>query len=136
MALLLATQAEPKKATQLLSQAESNPAAAFAASEQEIFGFTHGQPGMRLAAKWGFPDSSAAAIAWHHEPDQAPETHRPLCKLIYIADTLASGAQVGCPLTCSTQAVNLEQLIEAKIEPEIAAAVTAKLPILLRLYMS
>ena len=108
----------------------------FAPVEEMVFGFTHQELGARLAAAWKFPDATASAIRWHHQPNEAPEDHRVLAHHIYLSDTLCCLAKIGCPLTCSQQQVTDEQLAEAGITREIADATVVKLPLLLRLFMT
>jgi HD-like signal output (HDOD) protein len=133
VALLLAAQSEVKKSTRLFEAAESGERV-FTSIEQEVFGFDHCELGEFMATKWKFPDDIAAAIRWHHHPDQAPEEQQRLCTHIYIADVLCCQANVGCPLTCNQQQVTDEQLQLVQLSPESVAETTAKLPMLLRLH--
>jgi HD-like signal output (HDOD) protein len=41
-------------------------------AEQETFGATHAELGACLLAKWGLPYGILEAMAWHHQPGQAP----------------------------------------------------------------
>jgi len=132
--LLMALQSDPKKGTQLLTLAENGPA--FFPLEATVFGFNHTELGARLAVQWKFPENIEGAIRWHHQPNQAPEEHQMLCRHLYLADTLACLAKVGCPLTCNQQTVTDDQLAAAGLTRETADATVAKLPILLRLFMS
>jgi putative nucleotidyltransferase with HDIG domain len=133
--LLLEAQSEVEKSTKLFNLAEGG-AADFPAQERQIFGFDHCELGERLSEAWKFPENIAAVVRWHHQPDQAPEDRRLLCRHIYVCDTLCCQAKLGCPLTCNMQEVTDEKLTQIGIGREAAATMTAKLPILLRLYMS
>lgn len=57
--------------------------------EELAFGTSHGKIGAQLAAKWHFPADICAAMAYHHSPEKAPEEHRRLVDIVYIANIIA-----------------------------------------------
>jgi putative nucleotidyltransferase with HDIG domain len=131
--LLLTTQSQPSKCANIFAAA-GVPGRTFASLERHIFKFDHAELGGRLGENWQFPPYMAAAIRWHHQPDQAPIEHQAMCLLVYIADTFCCEAKVGFPLTCIGQSVSDDQLAAAKLKREEVVKVSAKLRLLLRLY--
>ncbi len=49
----------------------------------------HGPLGAMVARSWQLGGELADAIRWHHEPEHAPESARPLARLLCAADLLA-----------------------------------------------
>jgi HD-like signal output (HDOD) protein len=62
----------------------------FDTAEQAVLGFSHMDVGYRLAEKWGFAPPLKAAIAYHHQPAQAPPDTDPkvvkLLAVVHLAD--------------------------------------------------
>jgi putative nucleotidyltransferase with HDIG domain len=132
--LLITAQAESAKCSAVFTNAEI-AAAPFASLEQTIFGFSHAELGERLGEQWKFPDYVTAAIRWHHEPDSAPIDHRDMCLFIHVADKFCCDAKVGFPLTCAREEVTDQQLDLAKLNRDSVTETSAKLRILLRLFI-
>lgn len=56
--------------------------------EEEKFGISHDNIGMRLLNRWLFPDQLCASIGYHHHPDSAPDNAAfPL--IVQMADILS-----------------------------------------------
>jgi putative nucleotidyltransferase with HDIG domain len=53
--------------------------------ERANFGMDHAQLGAEIARQWRLPENLVTAIAYHHEPQSAPE-HQSLVAAIHIAD--------------------------------------------------
>lgn len=62
--------------------------------EAQWFGKNHQQVGQELAQKWHFPTSFSTAIAYHHNPDDAP-TSQALVAAIHIADLSCHALNLG-----------------------------------------
>ena len=134
IALPLLAQADPAKLSGVFATAADG--GAFLELEDAAFSFDHAQLGARLAAQWKLADALANVIRWHHTPEEAPDAHKPLCATIFLADTLCARVNVGCPLTSITQNIDDDDFKSLGIEREKAEATAAKLPLLLRLYLS
>lgn len=63
-------------------------------NETEFFGIDHQELGAMLAEKWNFPGAVAAAIRYHHTPDQA-QSHKRLVATISVANLLCHGMRIG-----------------------------------------
>jgi len=63
--------------------------------EASWFGTDHQKAGQILAQKWNFPSSFVAAIAYHHQPDQAPTSNKLLVSAIHIADIICQAFNLG-----------------------------------------
>ena len=113
----------------------------FTRAEQAVFGTTHTEVGHRLAQRWSFPDSLAAAIRWHHCPERS-QTHAELSHIVFLANLIMSRfhsgleieAQDSGSLAARLQAVGLslerlpaivDSIPLAVFEPTPAAALTA-----------
>jgi putative nucleotidyltransferase with HDIG domain len=57
----------------------------FLEMERVCFGFDHAMLGAELAHHWQLPEELVTAIAFHHEPQQAPR-HQELVAAVHIAD--------------------------------------------------
>jgi putative nucleotidyltransferase with HDIG domain len=112
----------------------------FTRAEQAVFGTTHTEVGHRLAQRWSFPDSLAAAIRWHHCPERS-QTHSELSHIVFLANLIMSRfhsgleieAQDSGSLAARLQAVGLslerlpaivDSIPLAVFEPTPAAALT------------
>ena len=135
IALPLLAQSEPAKLATLFAEAE-DAQIAFPELEWKTFNFDHTQLGARLASQWALAEGLSAVIRWHHAPADAPDAHKALCACVYLADTLCARASVGCPLTSVAQNLDDENFSALGLDREKAEAIAAKLPLLLRLYLS
>jgi len=112
----------------------------FTRAEQAVFGTTHTEVGHRLAQRWSFPGSLAAAIRWHHCPERS-QTHAALSHIVFLANLIMSRfhsgleieAQDSGSLAARLQAVGLslerlpavvDSIPLAVFEPTPAAALT------------
>jgi putative nucleotidyltransferase with HDIG domain len=134
IALPLMAQSDPEKLTGVFAKAEDGQD--FSDLEFESFGFDHAQLGARLASRWQLAEGLSAVIRWHHAPDHAPEAYRSLCACVFVADTLCARATVGCPLTSIGQDLTEADFKSINLTREAAEPIAAKLPLLLRLYLS
>ena len=134
IALPLMAQSEPAKLTEVFARSEDG--ASFSDLEFATFGFDHTQLGTRLAAKWQLAEGLTAVIRYHHVPDAAPENFKPLSRCVFVADTLCARAAVGCPLTSIAQDLTDDDFKSISLAREAAEPIAAKLPLLLRLYLS
>jgi putative nucleotidyltransferase with HDIG domain len=64
------------------------------AKETQWFGANHQEMGQVLAQKWNFPASFATAIAYHHNPEDAPQSPK-LVAAIHIADISCHALHLG-----------------------------------------
>ena len=58
-------------------------------AERVVLELTHAEAGAALAGHWNFPPEIQNAVAFHHQPGQAPEP-RQAC-LAHLSDALAQG---------------------------------------------
>ena len=65
--------------------------------EKEIFGIDHTAIGSKLANMWDFPETLKDGIAYHHEPEKAPQNSK-LVHLTYLADLLMARFNTGLEL--------------------------------------
>ncbi|NOZ38029.1 MAG: HDOD domain-containing protein [Gammaproteobacteria bacterium] len=96
------------------------------AAEQERLGTNHTQVGAELARSWHLPTHIEEAIAWHHEPENAP-THQQEVALIYIANAVAQMLDFDCDsvmkkLEVADNIWHMAQLEREQIPPAIEAA--------------
>ncbi len=63
-------------------------------AEQETIGTTHAHIGGWLSQRWNFPESIAASVRMHHQPDLSHQ-HRRLVMIVHVADILARALGLG-----------------------------------------
>jgi len=59
-------------------------------AERTELEFDHTELGAHVAKKWGFPESTCAAIRFHHTPDACQGELRPLVQTVTLANYLCS----------------------------------------------
>ena len=64
------------------------------AKETQWFGANHQEVGQVLAQKWNFPAPFATAIAYHHAPEDAPQSPK-LVAAIHVADISCHALNLG-----------------------------------------
>jgi len=67
--------------------------------EQQIFGLTHEEIGVRCSEDWRLPPIITHAIGYHHAPKSAPQDQL-FVSLIHVADLLARIWQIGSTEEC------------------------------------
>lgn len=80
-----------------LSVGEGRDSVSYLDAERKRLGSDHCEAGLALAEHWRLPECYRAAIAWHHQPDKAPEAYVPFVFAVHMGDALAmmSGAATG-----------------------------------------
>ncbi len=81
----------PSKAAEALIAADGDEEV-LCAVEQEIFGFTHAKVGAEIIRSWGLPESIAAAVEHHHDPEAGNNA----ClepSIVHLANIIASRLQ-------------------------------------------
>ncbi len=76
-----------------LRQAPDDPSS-FLAMEFATFGIDHAILGAEMARRWQLPDNLVAVIAFHHQPEAAPQ-HQMLVSAIHVADAAMMMLGVG-----------------------------------------
>jgi putative nucleotidyltransferase with HDIG domain len=61
----------------------------FVDAEREVLGVSHCDVGAELARRWKLPGPLEAAIGFHHQPSQAPETFASIAYVVHAADLIA-----------------------------------------------
>ena len=56
-------------------------------------GLNHAEIGALIAEKWNFPEGMIIAIRHHHNPSAAPQPHRELVQVVYLANMLCEYEQ-------------------------------------------
>jgi len=59
-------------------------------AEQRVFGTSHAEVAAYLLGLWGIDDDVVTAIAYHHKPEQYPDTKFSALTALYIADSCIS----------------------------------------------
>lgn len=77
-------------------------------AEADRFGATHAAAGAYLLDLWGLPQPIVEAVAFHHDPSQAPAAGFSPLTAVHVADALASSANTAAGL--SRKAVDLDYL--------------------------
>ena len=86
--------------------------------ELDTFGFDHAMVGEALVSKWNLAPSLQAAVRWHHDPLQAPETHQELTAIVALANHLALEAKIGIGDPCHLEGASMQAMEILKLSPE------------------
>lgn len=97
----------PKECGQAFALAKSEQIPLLEA-ELKCLGVTHCEVGKLLAEQWHMPRDISQVIAWHHEPEKAPE-HRALVALVSLADLLCRMSGIGYGYPENRQVVFCQQ---------------------------
>ncbi len=76
-------------AAEFLQQLDAENIPDYRTAEVKMLGTDHCQVGCALADHWNIPDKLKAAIAYHHNPGDAPYESKPLAYVVHLADMLA-----------------------------------------------
>ncbi len=90
--------------------------------EKEAFGLDHAELGGKMATSWKFPPSLAGAIAWHHEPMQAPEEARKLALTVYLANQVVHERKIGIQADTNLGTIPDEILAASALDKEAVAS--------------
>lgn len=71
----------------LLSETAENQYALMT-TEKMLLGVTHAEVGSHLLKRWNFPEALVESVAWHHQPNEAPN-HSRLAAFVYCGDMMA-----------------------------------------------
>ncbi len=86
--------------------------------ELDTFGFDHAMVGEALVSQWNLAPSLQAAVRWHHDPLQAPETHHELTAIVALANHLALEAKIGIGDPCNLEGASMQAMEILKLSPE------------------
>lgn len=86
----------------------------FLDAEREILGVDHQELGAMIARRWQLPAEVVTAIAYHHNPSEAPD-HRELVSLVYVANRMVSAMGIGCGVDGFLQPNHDEVFVEMGI---------------------
>ncbi len=64
-------------------------------AEVQIMGASHDEIGAWLGSRWGLPAGLTEVLRWHHEPDNANDTHRDLTSICHVANYICNFQQIG-----------------------------------------
>ncbi|MCV6589371.1 MAG: HDOD domain-containing protein [Marinobacterium sp.] len=90
--------------------------------EQQILGFNSLEAGSALIERWKFPPELATAILQHHKPLAWPETSS-LAATVHLAELVNAAACEGWPMPALYQAMPLEVIHLAGLQPTIRDSV-------------
>lgn len=98
------------------------------ALEEICLGFDHARLGGLLLKKWNMPASLAAAVQWHHNPQQAAQYWEPA--VVHLADVMVSalglGVRPGALLPACASCGKLEEMVSAGCLEQICTALAAR----------
>jgi putative nucleotidyltransferase with HDIG domain len=65
------------------------------AAEDRVLGADHSRVGAWLGRRWSLSEPVLSVVRWHHSPGSAPEAHRELTLLCYLANNAVNAAGLG-----------------------------------------
>lgn len=72
----------------MLEALAADPSRDWLAVERSLVGTTHCEVGAQVALQFKLPPALAAAIAHHHEPNEADPKHRRIVQIVHVANVL------------------------------------------------
>jgi HD-like signal output (HDOD) protein len=64
-------------------------------AETQVMGASHDEIGAWLGTKWGLPAGLVEVLRWHHQPDNASDSHRDLVSVCHVANYICNFQQIG-----------------------------------------
>ncbi|HPG41415.1 MAG TPA: HDOD domain-containing protein [bacterium] len=64
-------------------------------AENEVWGFTHQDVGLRITDNWGLPEEYVMAIGFHHKPDRVVEKFSKISCTLYVANYFCQSQKIG-----------------------------------------
>ncbi len=64
-------------------------------AEQDVLGYDHSQIGAKVCAQWNLPEEIIHGLAYHHRPDEAPASSRPLAATLFLANYCCQQEEIG-----------------------------------------
>lgn len=64
-------------------------------AEKRILGIGHPQLGKWLAEEWNLPKEVVSAVAYHHDPENAPDEYIDVVSIVHFANILVKIANIG-----------------------------------------
>jgi len=104
----------------------------FAAVEQEQLGFTHGELGAIILARWNFPPLLVDAIRFHHTPESCglpTDGGVPLAHVVCFADAMVKHMGYGFVEGYTVDLASLPQAAMLRLTPEAIETLRAELEI-------
>jgi len=90
--ILLMAVAEPRVVTDILRRRRREEGLLFQV-EKDVLDFDHAAVGGGLLRKWGFPESIAEPVKWHHKP-RASARYPLEAAVVHLADVICNGLEV------------------------------------------
>ena len=90
----------------------------FEQAEREVLGIDHAEVGAILLKSWGIGGVIHDAVRWHHEPEQAPESSRPVAQVVHIAGQIVNLAGIGGGTDGSQYHPSQQALDDLNIRPK------------------
>ena len=88
----------------------------FLEAERAILGFDHTEIAFDLCQKWKLPETHAAAMRFHHSPEQANGNQ--LAQIVYVANCIAEQAGYGGGPGFENQSINADTLTKLRLKTE------------------
>jgi putative nucleotidyltransferase with HDIG domain len=111
----------------LYRELSQDRASDFTRQERALFEIDHTEAGFRLAQRWGFPESVAEVIRFHHHPEQA-DRFRELTHLVHLADLLVSQFRPGLEIEQLNSDMLAERLAAVRLSAGDFAEIVDGLP--------
>lgn len=96
---------------QKLLDSEQDSFAALWQLEREQLGFDHQQVACVLFKQWNLPETVSEPVLYHHQPEEAPESHRDTAEILNLAGRIAD-------IYCGGVGAEKARLVRASLEAD------------------
>jgi len=119
---------DPAGTAALIAARIADPCGAIRSLEQEHCQLHHEACGAVLFDAWQLPDSLVSVAMHHHEPDDAPESHRRLVGLVWAGASLALSCSITFSLEASAAGLDFAKTLTLGLKMHDIEAAAADLP--------
>ena len=119
---------DPSGTAALIAARATDPHGGIRALEQQYCQLHHEACGAVLFDAWQLPDSLVSVAMHHHEPDNAPDLHRPLVGLVWVGASLALSCANTFSLEPAIGALDYAKILALGLQRDHIDAVAEELP--------
>jgi HD-like signal output (HDOD) protein len=119
---------DPAGTAALIAARGADPCGAIRSLEQEHCQLHHEACGAILFDAWQLPDSLVSVALHHHEPNDAPDPHRPLVGLVWVGASLALSCANTFSLEPAIGALDYAKILALGLRKDHIEATADELP--------
>lgn len=128
LGIIIQATLDPAGTAALIAARATDPCGAIRALEQQHCQLHHEACGAVLFDAWQLPDSLVSVAMHHHEPDDAPDIHRPIVGLVWVGANVALSCGNTFSLEPAIGALDYGKMLALGLRKDHIDAVAEELP--------